>query len=88
MQKVTGRVTGRYISSIYQSVLNCVYRNDKIQFDWTKTKSNKGFLERIGKKSKKEKTLFRDRNPYLINSESNQLNGSSRNERKSGTTSQ
>ena len=48
----------RYIKDIYQSILNCRYRNDKIEFDSIKY----GFP--IGK----QKILFRDSNRYLRNS--------------------
>ena len=58
MGKMAGRE--RYMWGIYQSILNCRYRNDKIQIDWIKY----GFP--IGKK---ENAFFRDRdsNGYLIN---------------------
>ena len=50
MEKMAGRET--YIWGIYQSILNCRYRNDKIQFIWIKY----GFSYRIGKK---ENTFLR-----------------------------
>lgn len=34
MGKMAGRE--RYMWGIYQSILNCRYRNDKIQIDWIK----------------------------------------------------
>lgn len=61
MGKMTGRET--YIWGIYPSILNCGYRNDKIIFDWTKYGSP--IEEKI---ELREKTLFRDRNRYLMNS--------------------